>query len=59
MVKKADAGPVVGQHKVMISGSDTALTLHAKMRDAANELLRDLLPKMKNASLPLEPQKRI
>lgn len=41
----------------MISESDTALTLHAKMRDAANELLRDLLPKMKNASLPLVPQK--
>ncbi|MGK4428095.1 bifunctional UDP-4-amino-4-deoxy-L-arabinose formyltransferase/UDP-glucuronic acid oxidase ArnA [Yersinia enterocolitica] len=57
MVKKADAGPIVGQHKVMISESDTALTLHAKMRDAAYELLRDLLPKMKNASLPLVLQK--
>ncbi|CNI00634.1 bifunctional UDP-glucuronic acid decarboxylase/UDP-4-amino-4-deoxy-L-arabinose formyltransferase [Yersinia thracica] len=57
MVKKADAGPIVGQHKVIISETDTALTLHAKMRDAAQELLHDLLPKMKNTSLSLVPQK--
>lgn len=57
MVKKADAGPIAGQHKVIISDADTALTLHAKMRDAAQELLRDLLPKMNNASLHLVPQK--
>ncbi|MEY4921780.1 MAG: hypothetical protein RLY17_497 [Pseudomonadota bacterium] len=57
MVKRADAGPVVGQHKVAISHADTALTLHAKMRDAAQELLVDLLPEIKSNSLNLMPQK--
>ncbi|MFI0487942.1 MAG: bifunctional UDP-4-amino-4-deoxy-L-arabinose formyltransferase/UDP-glucuronic acid oxidase ArnA [Yersinia sp. (in: enterobacteria)] len=57
MVKRADAGPVVGQHKVTISHADTALTLHAKMRDAAQELLVGLLPEIKNNSLNLMPQK--
>ncbi|AHM74212.1 bifunctional UDP-4-amino-4-deoxy-L-arabinose formyltransferase/UDP-glucuronic acid oxidase ArnA [Yersinia hibernica] len=56
MVKQADAGPIAGQHKVTISDEDTALTLHAKMRDAAQELLRDLLPKMKSGPLHLVPQ---
>lgn len=56
MVAKADAGPIVGQHKVSISDTDTALTLHAKVRDLAQALLRDVLPKMKQAPLPLVPQ---
>ncbi|CNJ83369.1 bifunctional UDP-glucuronic acid decarboxylase/UDP-4-amino-4-deoxy-L-arabinose formyltransferase [Yersinia mollaretii] len=56
MVKKADAGPIVGQHKVTISDTDTALTLHGKMHEASRELLRDLLPKMKGAPLHLTPQ---
>ncbi|WP_145557560.1 bifunctional UDP-4-amino-4-deoxy-L-arabinose formyltransferase/UDP-glucuronic acid oxidase ArnA [Yersinia aldovae] len=57
MVRKADAGSIVGQHKVAISPTDTALTLHAKVRDAAKELLVDLLPEMKGKSLRLTPQK--
>ncbi|MDN0113339.1 bifunctional UDP-4-amino-4-deoxy-L-arabinose formyltransferase/UDP-glucuronic acid oxidase ArnA [Yersinia intermedia] len=57
MVKKADAGPIVGQQKVIISDDDTALTLHAKMREASQELLRDILPKMKRSSLHPTPQK--
>ncbi|CFQ38527.1 bifunctional UDP-4-amino-4-deoxy-L-arabinose formyltransferase/UDP-glucuronic acid oxidase ArnA [Yersinia aleksiciae] len=56
MVKKADAGPIVGQYKVAISDVDTALTLHGKMRDASQDLLRDLLPKMKDAPMHLTPQ---
>ncbi|CNI23034.1 bifunctional UDP-glucuronic acid decarboxylase/UDP-4-amino-4-deoxy-L-arabinose formyltransferase [Yersinia massiliensis] len=56
MVRKADAGPIVGQHKVTISDTDTALTLHEKMREASQELLRDLLPKMKGTSLHFTPQ---
>ncbi|ATM85734.1 bifunctional UDP-4-amino-4-deoxy-L-arabinose formyltransferase/UDP-glucuronic acid oxidase ArnA [Yersinia massiliensis] len=56
MVNKADAGPIVGQHKVSISDADTALTLHEKMREASQELLRDLLPKMKGTSLHFTPQ---
>lgn len=57
MVKKADAGPIAGQHKVAISETDSALTLHAKMRDAAQKLLGDMLPKIKKGSLHLTPQK--
>ncbi|WP_145514292.1 bifunctional UDP-4-amino-4-deoxy-L-arabinose formyltransferase/UDP-glucuronic acid oxidase ArnA [Yersinia massiliensis] len=56
MVRKADAGPIVGQHKVTISDTDTAITLHEKMREASQELLRDLLPKMKGTSLHFTPQ---
>ncbi|EKN3360928.1 bifunctional UDP-4-amino-4-deoxy-L-arabinose formyltransferase/UDP-glucuronic acid oxidase ArnA [Yersinia ruckeri] len=56
MVKRPDAGGIVGQCRVAISDSDTALSLHGKMRDAAQTLLRDLLPKMKNEALPLIPQ---
>ncbi|AJI93844.1 3-beta hydroxysteroid dehydrogenase/isomerase family protein [Yersinia ruckeri] len=56
MVKRPDAGGIVGQCRVAISDSDTALSLHGKMRDAAQTLLRDLLPKMKYEALPLIPQ---
>lgn len=56
MVKRADAGDIAGQRKVAISDTDTALTLHAKMRDAAQALLQDLLPKMKRGPLTLTPQ---
>ncbi|MEO6678950.1 MAG: bifunctional UDP-4-amino-4-deoxy-L-arabinose formyltransferase/UDP-glucuronic acid oxidase ArnA [Pseudomonas sp.] len=44
MVKRADAGAIIAQQKVGIERSDTALSLHAKLRDAARSLLRDTLP---------------
>lgn len=44
MVKRADAGAIVAQQKVAIERSDTALSLHGKLRTAAAELLRDTLP---------------
>ena len=44
MVKRADAGAIVAQEKVGIERTDTALTLHAKLREAATSLLRDTLP---------------
>ncbi|WP_342220930.1 bifunctional UDP-4-amino-4-deoxy-L-arabinose formyltransferase/UDP-glucuronic acid oxidase ArnA [Candidatus Fukatsuia endosymbiont of Tuberolachnus salignus] len=57
MVVQADAGAIAGQQKVPIDPEDTALTLHGKMRDAAQLLLNDLLPKFKkNKSLPLVAQ---
>ncbi|EFB73930.1 Polymyxin resistance protein PmrI [Providencia rustigianii] len=44
MVAKADAGDIVAQEKVAISDTDTALTLHAKVREAAEVLLDKTLP---------------
>ncbi|MCF5073946.1 bifunctional UDP-4-amino-4-deoxy-L-arabinose formyltransferase/UDP-glucuronic acid oxidase ArnA [Pseudomonas syringae] len=44
MVKRADAGAILAQQTVTIERSDTGLTLHAKLRDAASNLLRDALP---------------
>ena len=44
MVKRADAGAIIAQQRVAIERSDTALSLHHKLRDAAASLLRDTLP---------------
>ncbi|WP_339547027.1 bifunctional UDP-4-amino-4-deoxy-L-arabinose formyltransferase/UDP-glucuronic acid oxidase ArnA [Pseudomonas sp. RA_35y_Pfl2_P32] len=44
MVKRADAGAIVAQQAVAIERSDTALSLHGKLREAAATLLRDTLP---------------
>ncbi|MDT3421732.1 UDP-4-amino-4-deoxy-L-arabinose formyltransferase/UDP-glucuronic acid dehydrogenase (UDP-4-keto-hexauronic acid decarboxylating) [Pseudomonas protegens] len=44
MVKRADAGAIIAQERVAIERSDTALSLHHKLRDAAANLLRDTLP---------------
>ena len=46
MVKRADAGAILAQQKVAIERTDTGLTLHAKLRDAASNLLRDALPQL-------------
>ena len=46
MVKRADAGAILAQQKVVIERSDTGLTLHAKLRDAASSLLREALPQL-------------
>lgn len=56
MVKRPDAGDIVAQHKVAISEDDTALTLHGKLREAAQSLLNDTLPQLKNGSVTLTPQ---
>ncbi|OLF54254.1 bifunctional UDP-4-amino-4-deoxy-L-arabinose formyltransferase/UDP-glucuronic acid oxidase ArnA [Pseudomonas chlororaphis] len=44
MVKRPDAGPILAQERVAIERSDTALSLHGKLRAAASSLLRDTLP---------------
>lgn len=46
MVKRADAGAILAQQKVSIDRTDTGLSLHAKLRDAATVLLRDALPQL-------------
>lgn len=56
MVKRPDAGDIVGQQKVAITADDTALKLHAKVREAAKELLTKLLPEMKAGKISLTPQ---
>ncbi|MCI1679045.1 MAG: bifunctional UDP-4-amino-4-deoxy-L-arabinose formyltransferase/UDP-glucuronic acid oxidase ArnA [Ewingella americana] len=56
MVKRPDAGDIVGQLAVPISNDDIALTLHGKVRDAAKVLLTDVLPKIKQGNVTLTPQ---
>ncbi|MBT2372820.1 bifunctional UDP-4-amino-4-deoxy-L-arabinose formyltransferase/UDP-glucuronic acid oxidase ArnA [Pseudomonas fluorescens] len=51
MVKRADAGAILAQHKVAIERTDTGLTLHAKLREAASTLLRDALPQLAQGNL--------
>lgn len=56
MVKRADAGAIVAQQKVAIERSDTALSLHGKLRTAAAELLRDTLPALLQGKVSETPQ---
>ncbi|QXH97978.1 bifunctional UDP-4-amino-4-deoxy-L-arabinose formyltransferase/UDP-glucuronic acid oxidase ArnA [Pseudomonas monsensis] len=56
MVKRADAGAIVAQQRVAIERSDTGLTLHAKLRTAASDLLRDTLPNMLQGKITETPQ---
>ncbi|MEI7048867.1 MULTISPECIES: bifunctional UDP-4-amino-4-deoxy-L-arabinose formyltransferase/UDP-glucuronic acid oxidase ArnA [Pseudomonas] len=56
MVKRADAGAIVAQQRVAIERSDTGLTLHAKLRTAASDLLRDTLPNMLQGQITETPQ---
>lgn len=51
MVKRADAGAILAQQKVIIDRTDTGLTLHAKLREAAANLLRDALPQLAQGKL--------
>lgn len=56
MVKRADAGDIVAQTILPIADNDTALSLHAKMREAAKPLLDDLLPLLKAGNVECMPQ---
>lgn len=56
MVKRADAGAIVAQQRVAIERSDTALSLHGKLRIAATDLLRDILPAMLQGKISETPQ---
>ncbi|MEJ2689418.1 MAG: bifunctional UDP-4-amino-4-deoxy-L-arabinose formyltransferase/UDP-glucuronic acid oxidase ArnA [Deltaproteobacteria bacterium] len=46
MTPRPDDGDIVGQGRVAIDDSDTALSLHKKLAGAAADLLDDLLPKI-------------
>lgn len=56
MTAKPDAGAIVAQQVIAITNSDTALTLHGKLRSAAENLLADTLPAMKTGNINLQPQ---
>jgi len=56
MVRKADAGDIVGQRVVPIAPDDTAFTLYGKLCDGAGNLLDEFLPLMKIGRAPRIPQ---
>jgi UDP-4-amino-4-deoxy-L-arabinose formyltransferase/UDP-glucuronic acid dehydrogenase (UDP-4-keto-hexauronic acid decarboxylating) len=56
MVKRADAGAILAQQRVAIERSDTALTLHGKLRESAASLLREALPLLAQGKLTETPQ---
>ncbi|WP_449105593.1 bifunctional UDP-4-amino-4-deoxy-L-arabinose formyltransferase/UDP-glucuronic acid oxidase ArnA [Pseudomonas mohnii] len=56
MVKRADAGAILAQRAVSIERSDTALSLHGKLRLAATDLLRDTLPLLLQGKVTETPQ---
>lgn len=56
MTPKADDGPILGQRRVAIEASDTALTLQRALGVATGELLAELLPKIKAGSVSATPQ---
>ncbi|MBJ3816932.1 bifunctional UDP-4-amino-4-deoxy-L-arabinose formyltransferase/UDP-glucuronic acid oxidase ArnA [Shimwellia pseudoproteus] len=56
MVHRADAGDITGQKVVPISDDDTAFTLHQKLCAAAQALLGDLLPAIRDGRDAATPQ---
>ncbi|MDI6606423.1 MAG: methionyl-tRNA formyltransferase [Candidatus Omnitrophota bacterium] len=56
IVHKLDAGPVIQQQAVAISGDDTAITLQDKLSTLAAGLLLDSLVPIKNNNYKLLPQ---
>ncbi|TAL07569.1 MAG: bifunctional UDP-4-amino-4-deoxy-L-arabinose formyltransferase/UDP-glucuronic acid oxidase ArnA, partial [Porticoccaceae bacterium] len=56
MVARQDAGEIIAQQVVAIADTDTALTLHGKLRAATASLLADTLPKMRQGDIHGIPQ---
>ena len=56
MIAKADGGDIIAQRKVSIDAIDTALMLHEKIRQAAEQLLDDTLPLIKMSDYSATPQ---
>lgn len=56
MVKRADAGNILAQQKVAIENQDNALTLHRKLTQAAEQLLGDVLPRLREGKVSEWPQ---
>jgi methionyl-tRNA formyltransferase len=55
MVAKPDAGDIVAQRRVAIDDDDTALTLYRKQADAAQALLREVVPQLAAGTAPRRP----
>jgi UDP-4-amino-4-deoxy-L-arabinose formyltransferase/UDP-glucuronic acid dehydrogenase (UDP-4-keto-hexauronic acid decarboxylating) len=56
MTPQPDEGDIVCQKRIVISDDDTALTLHKKTKDAAYEMLNEILPLIKKGKAPRKPQ---
>ena len=56
MTPRADDGDIVAQESISISDDDTACTLHRKAVQAAEKLLDEMLPRIKNGTAPRMPQ---
>jgi len=56
MVKRADAGGILAQQRIVIERSDTALSLHSKLRESAASLLNEALPQLAAGKLSETPQ---
>jgi len=56
MVLKADAGDIIAQKEVDVHFRDTALTLFGKLEDAADDVLREFMPKLLDGTAPRIPQ---
>jgi len=52
MVEAPDAGDIVGQKEALIEFEDTAFTLYQKLCGKAEELLKEMLPLIKNGAAP-------
>ncbi|AOM40326.1 bifunctional UDP-4-amino-4-deoxy-L-arabinose formyltransferase/UDP-glucuronic acid oxidase ArnA [Xenorhabdus hominickii] len=52
MLTKPDAGDIVAQQVVQIGETDTSLDIHGKVREAAVELLDNILPQIKQNDYP-------
>ncbi|EIB96382.1 bifunctional UDP-4-amino-4-deoxy-L-arabinose formyltransferase/UDP-glucuronic acid oxidase ArnA (plasmid) [Pantoea anthophila] len=56
MVKRADAGHILAQQAVAIDDHDNALTLHRKLISVAEQLLGDVLPRLRQGEVSEWPQ---
>jgi methionyl-tRNA formyltransferase len=56
MVAKADQGDIVAQERVPITSEDTAVTLFARMTEAAGKMFREIYPLLRCGQAPRCPQ---
>jgi UDP-4-amino-4-deoxy-L-arabinose formyltransferase/UDP-glucuronic acid dehydrogenase (UDP-4-keto-hexauronic acid decarboxylating) len=56
MTSRPDDGDIVAQERIEITDEDTALRLHQKAAQAAEKLLDEILPRIKNGTAPRIPQ---
>lgn len=52
MVKKADAGDIVGMQSVSVADDDNAVTLFARLEDAAEKVLSEFIPRLLDGTAP-------